>query len=371
MLATYLQATFMILMAEMGDKTQILAMTFATKYRIKQIVIGVMIGAFLNHGLAILLGSLLTKVVPLEAMQLVAGLLFIGFAFWSLKIEEEEAEETVKYSYGPIVTVALAFFLGELGDKTQLTALTFGASSDYPFAVLLGTVSGMVLTSLMGIWVGMKLGHKIPEMQLKLGAFFVFMFFGVSKCVMSPYLSPMNLWMAFAVALGVLGLSLWRILKFVRQMNTVEETLLKTKAEALYEHLHKLQNEVEALCLGEVHCESCRGSACCIGFMKDILEKSSRGDVVEAVDIRQINALIERQFNPTLTRSVLAELMMYYEAYPEEYLENLMLKNLRSVVERVLFGEVIENLKQYEMYKIEIMKKDQALGLITSPVERI
>ncbi|HSN65582.1 MAG TPA: TMEM165/GDT1 family protein, partial [Fusibacter sp.] len=82
----YLQALALIFIAEMGDKTQIMAMAFATQYKVKQILIGVAIGAFFNHGLAILLGSMLTQFVPLEARQLVAGVLFITFGLLSLSI---------------------------------------------------------------------------------------------------------------------------------------------------------------------------------------------------------------------------------------------------------------------------------------------
>ena len=185
MFAEYFQALTLIFIAEMGDKTQILSMAFATKFKIRQILIGVALGAALNHGLAIAFGTLLSRYVPLELLQLLAGGLFIFFAFWSLQAQEAE-EEDVKSAYGPVLTVALAFFLGELGDKTQLTALTLSAGARSPLLILAGTVSGMVLTSLIGILVGIKLGDKIKELHLKIGAFSVFMFFGLQKIFTSP-----------------------------------------------------------------------------------------------------------------------------------------------------------------------------------------
>ena len=183
----FIQAFLLIFIAEMGDKTQIMAMAFATQFKIKQILIGVWIGSFLNHGLAILLGSMLTQFIPLEALQLIAGVLFIAFGLLSLSIaEKDEAAENAK-RYGAIFTVALAFFLGELGDKTQLTALTLSTQSTQPFFTLMGTVFGMVVVSSIGIFVGAKLGDKIPEPVIRIAAFLIFMSFGLGKIVTSDY----------------------------------------------------------------------------------------------------------------------------------------------------------------------------------------
>ncbi len=362
MLQEYIQAMLMIFIAEMGDKTQILAMAFATKYKVRQIVIGVAIGAFLNHGLAIVMGSLLTKVVPLDLLQLLAGAMFIGFAFWSLQVDDEEEEES-NTKYGPIFTVALAFFIGELGDKTQLTALTLGASSQFPFIILMGTVTGMVLTSLLGIFIGAKLGHKIPEMQLKLGAFSVFMFFGLEKLIISPYTKSISsIWLILGlIIIGTLGTL--RIKGFVEEIKAVNQTVLSLQAQALYDYVHKIKADVDALCLGESHCEVCKGGKCTVGFMKEILERSSRGEVIEPYEISQINHLIERDFNLDLTREILVSLNDYYEQYPEEFTDNMMLTNLRQALERILFGEVLKDFKDYRQYKARLIQLDDTLKL--------
>lgn len=358
----YLQAMFMILIAEMGDKTQILAMAFATKYKIRHIVLGVAVGAFLNHGLAILLGSLLTRVVPMDLIQLIAGLMFTGFAFWSLQVEVEEEAEN-KSSYGPIFTVALAFFIGELGDKTQLAALTLGASSAYPFFILLGTVTGMVLTSLLGILIGAKLGRKIPEMQLKLGAFSVFMFFGLEKLINNPYTLSLNIaWIVLGLVILVLY-GVVRVRRFVDEIRIAEKTALRIQAQALYEYIHKIKEDVNALCLGESRCQGCKGGLCTVGFMKDILERSSRGEVIEPYEISQINHLIEKDFDMLLTREILGNLKAYYEKYPDEYKDNVMLGNLRHALERILFGEVLKDCEDYNHYQEKLINLDDTFKL--------
>ncbi len=193
----YITAFILITLAEMGDKTQLLAMAFASKYKPLSVLIGIFIGAFLNHGIAIAIGNYISQFVPIKTIQILASVLFIFFAFWSLKVDKEEKEEeTKKSNYGPIITVAFAFFIGELGDKTQLTAMTLGANSSLPIFVLLGTVSGMVVTGGMGIIVGKLLHKKIPEVTMKIIASFVFLFFGsmgLYTNLPKIYINPFNI----------------------------------------------------------------------------------------------------------------------------------------------------------------------------------
>ncbi|SHH22002.1 Putative Ca2+/H+ antiporter, TMEM165/GDT1 family [Caloranaerobacter azorensis DSM 13643] len=181
MIREFIRALFLIFMAEMGDKTQILAMSFATQFSIESVLLGVFIGSFLNHGLAVILGTYLSSIIPVNFIQILAGFLFIGFALWTLYDQDEEGEGSKKSRFGPVLTVALAFFIGELGDKTQLTAITLSIDAKYPFFILLGTVTGMVLTSILGIYVGSKLSNKISGFTLKILSAAIFMFFGVSK----------------------------------------------------------------------------------------------------------------------------------------------------------------------------------------------
>ena len=217
MIKEYIKALFLILMAEMGDKTQILALAFATRYGVAQVLTGVFIGALLNHGLAVILGAYLSVLFPLEIIQIVAGFIFIAFALWTLKIEDNE-EENVTTNKSPIFTVALAFFIGELGDKTQLTAITLSADAKFPLAILFGTVSGMVIVSAMGIYVGCKICKKIPEVTIKMISAVIFLYFGVCKLYQSlpeKYLLSKNI-LLFAVVLTIL-FSI-RLIPFIKNM---------------------------------------------------------------------------------------------------------------------------------------------------------
>lgn len=205
----YIKAFLLIFFAELGDKTQILAMAFATRYSVKKVLLGIFIGSLLNHSLAVILGKYLSEVIPLNVINVVAGFVFIFFALWTLKSdedEEDEGENLSRFNVGPVLTVAMAFFIGELGDKTQLTAITLASEATYALAVLAGTVSGMVVTGGLGIVVGKQLGNKISKFKIKVIASSVFLIFGLIKLYETlprEYLSLGNI-VLFFIVLSVL-----------------------------------------------------------------------------------------------------------------------------------------------------------------------
>ena len=174
MLQEFIKSLFLIFMAEMGDKTQILAMAFATQFKIPEVLLGVFIGSLLNHGIAVGVGACISTIIPIRTIQIIAGVLFIGFALWTLA-EEEEEENHKRKKFGPVITVAIAFFIGELGDKTQLAAITLSSTANFPIFVLMGTVTGMVFTSTLGIFVGSKIGCKVSKLTMKIISSAVFM----------------------------------------------------------------------------------------------------------------------------------------------------------------------------------------------------
>jgi putative Ca2+/H+ antiporter (TMEM165/GDT1 family) len=173
----FLEAFVFVFIAEMGDKSQLLAITFAAKYPVKKVLIGILIGAFLNDGIAVALGSLVSNFLPMNTIQIIAGFAFIAFALWSLKIDEDEEAANSKMKFGPVTTVAIAYFIGEFGDKTQLTAIALASNAVSPIGVLIGTVLGMFTTGLIGIYIGKKLGDRIPEIAIKLASVAMFLFY--------------------------------------------------------------------------------------------------------------------------------------------------------------------------------------------------
>lgn len=326
----FIQAFTLIFVAEMGDKTQIMAMAFATQYTIGKILIGVSIGSFLNHGLAIMLGTVLMQFLPMEALQLVAGVLFITFGLLSLSIAEKDDEGLSGKKFGAIATVALAFFLGELGDKTQLTALTLSTQSTVPFFTLMGTVSGMVVVSSIGIFIGAKLGDRVPEYMIKIGAFLIFMTFGFSKILSSDYVRSMGTTFIVLLMGIIFGLTVFRALIFRRQMREIKVSALKQQAEDLRNHRMLIKAGVDHLCKG---CSVCKESVCLVGYMKALLADKV---TAERLDLSIIASLEDLNYDVSKARQIKMLIEEYYLKYPEERKTNLELISIEAIINRII-----------------------------------
>lgn len=202
----FLNAAFFVVVAEMGDKTQLLAMAMASKYKVRQVMLGVLVATVLNHALAVALGSYLSSVVPMDTVKIVAGAAFLLFAFWTLRGDKIDGEDKKKKRFGPVVTVAIAFFFAECGDKTQLMTITIAAKSINPLLVLLGTTTGMLIADGIGIVGGAWMCKHIPEKYIKWGAGLVFMLFGtltIADAVPERMLNPLTI-IIYLMAVGLL-----------------------------------------------------------------------------------------------------------------------------------------------------------------------
>jgi Ca2+/H+ antiporter, TMEM165/GDT1 family len=169
-----------VVLAEMGDKTQLLAMAFATKYKAVKVMIGVFIATVLNHALAVAVGNYITRFESAQVwIQGIASLSFIVFGLWTIRGDKLDGEENRKTKFGAVITVAIAFFIAEMGDKTQLTTIALSAKfPTNPIGVLMGTTAGMLVADAIGIIIGVVMCRRIPERIIKLVSAGVFIFFG-------------------------------------------------------------------------------------------------------------------------------------------------------------------------------------------------
>jgi putative Ca2+/H+ antiporter (TMEM165/GDT1 family)/putative Mn2+ efflux pump MntP len=174
----FIASLLFVTLAEMGDKTQLLAMAFATRFPAQTVLSAVFVATLLNHALAVAAGRLLTNVIPLDVISLTAALSFILFGLWTIRGDTLEGEDQQRSSFGPFLTVAIAFFLAELGDKTQLATISLAVKYSDPIAVLLGTTAGMVVADSIGIGIGIVLGKRLPDTLIRLVSAGVFIFFG-------------------------------------------------------------------------------------------------------------------------------------------------------------------------------------------------
>lgn len=205
-MALFIKALLLVVVAEMGDKTQLLAMAMASKYKAKQVLWGVLIATVLNHGLAVAVGSYLSYLIPMDAVKIAAAAAFLGFGLWTIRGDKLDDEENKKVRFGPIVTVAIAFFLAEMGDKTQLMTITIAAENKQPLFILMGTTVGMLVADSIGILGGAWMCRHIPEIYIKWVAGVIFMFFGsltLFNALPAAFLGPVYI-VLYLVVMGIL-----------------------------------------------------------------------------------------------------------------------------------------------------------------------
>ncbi len=170
---------FFVLLAEMGDKTQLLAMAFATKYKAHKVLIAVFLATFLNHALAVAAGRFLTTVVPMNIISFIAASSFILFGFWTLRGDKLKDEDRAQSRFGPVITVGVAFFLAEMGDKTQLATVSLAVKYQNALSVLMGTTLAMVCADAIGIVMGVVMRRHIPNRIIKWVSAGIFIIFGL------------------------------------------------------------------------------------------------------------------------------------------------------------------------------------------------
>lgn len=176
-MSVYLASVIFVVLAEMGDKTQLLAMAFASRYRWQTVLAGVFVATLVNHFMAVVAGSYLTKFIPINYIQIAASASFILFGLWTLRGDTLEGEDK-RFNFSPFWTVAVAFFFAEMGDKTQLATVALATRYNSIIVVWLGTTTAMIIADAIGIIIGIVLGKKIPERFIKWFAAIIFMIFG-------------------------------------------------------------------------------------------------------------------------------------------------------------------------------------------------
>ena len=157
-------STGVVALAEIGDKTQLLAFILAARFKKPlPIIAGILCATLINHGLEGALGAWITTTISPEILRWILGASFIGMAAWTLipdKIEDEETQVAKKL--GVFGATFVTFFLAEMGDKTQIATIAMAAHYASPLLVVIGTTLGMLLADVPAVFVGDKLASKIP-----------------------------------------------------------------------------------------------------------------------------------------------------------------------------------------------------------------
>ena len=153
-----------VALAEIGDKTQLLAFILAARFKKPvPIILGILVATIVNHGLAGALGAWITSAISPEVLRWILGSSFIGMAIWTMipdKIEEEETQ--IAKRFGVFGATLVTFFLAEMGDKTQIATVAMAAHYAQPVMVVIGTTLGMLIADVPAVFIGDKLANKIP-----------------------------------------------------------------------------------------------------------------------------------------------------------------------------------------------------------------
>lgn len=199
----FLKVFFTEFIAEMGDKTQLMLIALTSKYKLRDIISGTAVAILVLNGLAVLAGGLVSEFIPDWLIKTIAALAFLYFAASTIAVDDDDEEEgsgKSKIKFAPLA-VFFTFFIAELGDKTQLTAITFGANEGMSAALVvwIGCSLGLFAADILGMLVGYLLKSKTPEGLLNTLAFAIFSIFGVYTLyqglkLIRTYVCPIPVW---------------------------------------------------------------------------------------------------------------------------------------------------------------------------------
>ena len=191
-LEVFFVSTLLVALAEIGDKTQLLSFVLAAKLRRPYpIMLGILAATLLNHALAASAGAWLASLISPQALNWIVGLSFIGFGLWALKPDTLESDPRI-LSAGVFITTLIAFFLAEMGDKTQFATVALAARYDTLALVVLGTTFGMMLANVPAVWIGEALAHRINMKWMRWFAAVSFVLMGIGSLVAGEELTRLT-----------------------------------------------------------------------------------------------------------------------------------------------------------------------------------
>ena len=195
----------MVFLAELGDKTQLVALSLATRFNARVVLSGVLVATLCVHLISVGLGGAAGNLLPTDWIRFIAGLAFLVFGLWTLRGDElcDDAGACRK-ARSPFWVVAITFFLAELGDKTMLSTVTLAAERPWLW-VWLGSSLGMVVSDGLAILVGQIMGAKLPERLVKMIAACIFFAFGLFSSVQGGMHLPAAAWIGGAITVAAIA----------------------------------------------------------------------------------------------------------------------------------------------------------------------
>ncbi|MDD5708654.1 MAG: TMEM165/GDT1 family protein [Kiritimatiellae bacterium] len=185
----FITSTLLVALAEIGDKTQLLSFVLAARLRKPgAIIAGIFVATIANHALAGSLGVWLASLLAPQWLPWITGALFVGFGLWTLHPDSLDDDPKL-HQAGAFVTTLIAFFIAEMGDKTQFATMALAARFDALALVVLGTTLGMMLANVPAVIVGEKLAKRLPMKVIRIIAALVFIATGIATIAGAPELA--------------------------------------------------------------------------------------------------------------------------------------------------------------------------------------
>ena len=177
----FLISTGIVALAEIGDKTQLLSLVLSARYRRPwPIVAGILAATLVNHALAGFLGAIITNALGPDTMRWILGVSFLAMAVWALIPDRLDKEDAVKAPFGVFGATVVAFFLAEMGDKTQVATVALAAQYASLVGVVAGTTLGMMIANVPAVLLGDRVTRRLPLRAIRLSCATVFALFGVA-----------------------------------------------------------------------------------------------------------------------------------------------------------------------------------------------
>lgn len=177
----FLVSTLAVAFAEIGDKTQLLSLLLATRFRKPTpIVLGILLATIANHALAALAGEWVRAALSPGQLRWILGIGFVAIAAWTLKPDKLDDSEMARGGYGVFLVTLIAFFIAEIGDKTQVATIALAAKYGSLVAVVLGTTAGMLFVNAPVVYLGNRFAPRIPLKAVRMVAAGVFLAIGIA-----------------------------------------------------------------------------------------------------------------------------------------------------------------------------------------------
>jgi len=242
-LAAFIASFVLVVLAEMGDKTQFLAMSFATRHNVYKVLLGISIAIVACFAITVAVGQLLTAIIPIDIISLAASLSFIGFGLWAIRGDKQKNENKKSSRFGITTTVAIAFFIAEFGDKTQLATISLVAQYQNAVSVFIGASIAMLVADGLGIIIGIVFCKRLPERTFKWLSAAIFVLFGlIGLYEVLPAKIGLDYTAIILVVLTVFSVSAMMILSRKQRItdNSIESLACK-------EHNSKTKDRIEKI----------------------------------------------------------------------------------------------------------------------------